>query len=97
MGNGFDTTSHTWQPAEIDGRGLRHVYLGPARRGDWPVTLLCGPTIDDETCADHNDAWLWPTCATCDAKLREALGLPFPSPPEHPCRRKLLRPETESR
>lgn len=63
----------SWVPANE----ARHASSDKRPTGGWPdgteLTALCGRKIQ---AASGELAWLWPTCAECDAAARILAGLP---------------------
>ncbi|GAB2734109.1 hypothetical protein GCM10027174_03570 [Salinifilum aidingensis] len=59
----------SWCP----GGGARHATTSHRPQTGTEVTALCGSAVT----ADHSDvAWLWPTCAECNAAAHDMVGTP---------------------
>ena len=60
-----------WVPAQ----GERHASADPRPSGGYPAGLTVSTLCEQEVPAEVGEvAWLWNTCATCNAEARRLVG-----------------------
>ncbi|GAA2796349.1 zinc finger protein [Saccharopolyspora taberi] len=67
-----------WVPAE----GQRHATTDRLAAGGWSdgeaVTMLCGESVEVDNSVE---AWLWETCADCNAEAHRMARVPMVAAP----------------